>query len=112
MKTTALKRAGAVVGIVAAAGFGSAALAGTAHAAGTSASTNNCYAKWWNTAFNSYCVNASQSGNYRGVADCSSVDSNKYGKWVWISKGSTVSGFSGGECRFSVVRAWISYTNG
>lgn len=82
-----------IVGLLAAPA--TAAAAGTAWAAGTSAKTNGCYVQWWNTAWAAKCSPASASGDFR--AHVSRADQADYdGPWRYVSKGSSVT-FDSGE---------------
>lgn len=79
-----------------------------ASAAGQSSSTNNCYVKWWNTAWVEQCDGASAPGLYRAQI-VYNYETDYSGPWRYIYSGSWGQ-FDSGEATFGVGGGWVEYT--
>lgn len=82
----------------------------SAMAAGTGNTVNGCTAKWYSTAFAANCSNTKQGGYYQNYGSCSAQNDFWTAK-SYVSKGATVQGVSGGECRFKVQNSRVAYVS-
>lgn len=96
------------IGLVAALAAASLGAVGatTASAYGRSASTNGCYAQWWNTAWNTTCDYAARSGYYR--VNINLADQTDYRRTHYLPVG-TRGVFDRGQAWRGVQTGWVSY---
>lgn len=108
MKTAKMRMMSKVFSLAVLATFGFVTSVPLANAAGTSSSTNGCYAQWWNTAAAGKCVPAAANGRVSLWVD--QVQQTDYsGAFKKVTKNNSYNPFDSNEARFGVRSADVNW---